>query len=104
MTDTTLPALPMKRSQLLVDVENAYGSIKKFFSKLMDKSYKYCPDVLKGFDTKYPELGKLKNDMLSVVKFAIVRITLVVVVIPAIVIGLGIFVVNKFVSLFRKKD
>lgn len=65
---------------------------------------KACPKSLRGFDKKYPNLGQLKNDMLSIIKFVFVKTALVFVVIPSIAIGAVVYSFKKLKSLFTKKS
>lgn len=65
---------------------------------------KCCPNTLRNFDVKYPELGKFKNDVISIGKFLIVRSIFITVVIPVITIIVLTETVRVLVkSLFKGK-
>lgn len=103
-TDTQASSLEAK-NEWFVLLEEAFTSLKEKVCKALDWCLdKMCPTSLRDFNAKYPNLGALKDDMLSVIKFIAVRALLVVVVVPAILICTSTYLFKKVKGMFKKKD
>lgn len=71
------------RSQLLVEIDKALDAVYTAVEKTKQKiSEKYLRDTLKGFNTKYPRLGQLKDDLMSVLYFMTIRVVGLFIVLP----------------------
>lgn len=89
------------KSQLVLDIDLNVSRFKLRARKILDAFVsKYCPETLKGFDEKYPQLGSYKKDVTRVAYLFIVKMTFVVIVLPIIVL---VTLVESLKSLFKRK-
>ena len=90
----------MTKSQLVDSIESNVSLFKLRCKKILDKYVeKFCPETLKNFDEKYPQLGQYKKDVGRLAYLIVVKTTFVVIVLPVIVI---VTLVESIKSLFRK--
>ena len=90
----------MTKSQLVNSIEFNVSLFKLRCKKILDKYVeKFCPETLKNFDEKYPQLGQYKKDVGRLAYLIVVKTTFVVIVLPIIVI---VTLVESIKSLFRK--
>ena len=90
----------MTKSQLVNSIESNVSLFKLRCKKILDKYVeKFCPETLKNFDEKYPQLGQYKKDVGRLAYLIVVKTTFVVIVLPIIVI---VTLVESIKSLFRK--
>lgn len=93
------------KSQLIASIDASLAKMKARTKKLFAKFVtKFCPKSLHNFNDKYPDLGAVKDDFLSIVKFVMLRLILIFAVIPAIVIGTIAFCAVKIKRLFKKGE
>lgn len=91
----------MVKSQLVQNIDLNVSGFKLRCRKVLDAFVsKYCPETLKGFDEKYPQLGSYKKDVTRVAYLFIVKMTFVVIVLPIIVL---VTLVESLKSLFKRK-
>ena len=90
----------MTKSQLVDSIESNVSLFKLRCKKILDKYVeKFCPETLRNFDEKYPQLGQYKKDVGRLAYLIVVKTTFVVIVLPIIVI---VTLVESIKSLFRK--
>lgn len=90
----------MSKSQLVLDIDLNVSRFKLRARKILDAFVsKYCPETLKGFDEKYPQLGSYKKDVIRVAYLFIVKVTFVAIVLPIIVV---VTLIESLKSFFKK--
>ena len=88
------------KSQLVQNIDLNVSSFKLRCREILDKFIeKYCPETLRGFDEKYPQLGSYKKDVTRVAYLFIVKMTFVVIVLPIIVV---VTLIELLKSFFKK--
>lgn len=89
------------KSQLVQNIDLNVSGFKLKARKILDAFVsKYCPETLKGFDEKYPQLGSYKKDVTRVAYLFIVKMTFVVIVLPIIVV---VTLIESLKTLFTRK-
>lgn len=89
------------KSQLVQNIELNVSGFKLKARQILDAFVsKYCPETLKGFDDKYPQLGAYKKDVTRVAYLFVVKMTFVVIVLPIIVV---VTLIESLKTLFTRK-
>lgn len=91
----------MIKSQLVQNIDSNVNSFKERCRKILDTFVeKYCPETLRDFDSKYPQLAAYKKDVTRVAYLVIVKMTFVVVVLPIIV---TVTLIESLKAMFNRK-
>lgn len=90
------------KSQLVASIESNVEAFKRRCREALDKyTEKYCPETLKNFDEKYPQLGQYKKDVGRLAYLIVVKTVFVVIVLPVVTL---FTLVESIKYLFKKKE